>query len=114
MPLAKMRSIGAPSVRLPAKAEIAGSFTPELLGVAALGGVMLLTPDVQAELRRLQDDPFLEGIDAVLFDDVEELRWRGETPDLEGWAHRIGDERLALLLPALTEDGVRGRGEEAG
>jgi 5'-3' exonuclease len=29
-----------------------------------------------------------------LFGDVEELRWRGPTPDFPDWAERIGDSRL--------------------
>lgn len=33
--------------------------------------------------------------DAPLFRDVEELRWRGPTPDFAAWAERIGDARLA-------------------
>jgi 5'-3' exonuclease len=32
--------------------------------------------------------------DAPLFQDVEELRWRGPTDAFEGWAERIGDGRL--------------------
>jgi 5'-3' exonuclease len=33
--------------------------------------------------------------DAPLFSDVEELRWRGPTPEFLDFAKRIGDERLA-------------------
>ena len=32
--------------------------------------------------------------DAPLFRDVEELRWSGPTPDLAGWAERLGDVRI--------------------
>jgi 5'-3' exonuclease len=32
--------------------------------------------------------------DACLFKDVEELRWRGPTPDFEACAIRLGDPRL--------------------
>ena len=32
--------------------------------------------------------------DAKLFEDVDELRWRGPTEAFEGWAARIGDARL--------------------
>jgi 5'-3' exonuclease len=33
-------------------------------------------------------------IDAPLFDDVEELRWRGATPSFQAMTERIGDARL--------------------
>ncbi len=33
-------------------------------------------------------------IDAPLFDDVEELRWRGPTPAFAAWVERLGDSRL--------------------
>lgn len=32
--------------------------------------------------------------DAPLFEDVEELRWRGPTEAFDGWVERIADERL--------------------
>ena len=32
--------------------------------------------------------------DAPLFDDVDELKWTGSTPDFAGWAERIADPRL--------------------
>ena len=32
--------------------------------------------------------------DAPLFDDVDELRWRGPGEDLDAWVERIGDPRL--------------------
>jgi len=32
--------------------------------------------------------------DAPLFGDVDELRWRGPTPDFDTWVERIGDTRL--------------------
>jgi 5'-3' exonuclease len=32
--------------------------------------------------------------DARLFEDVEELRWRGPTPAFDAWVERIGDPRL--------------------
>ncbi len=34
-------------------------------------------------------------IDAPLFSDVEELRWRGPTASFASWAEKIGDARLA-------------------
>ena len=33
--------------------------------------------------------------DAPLFQDVDELRWRGPTPAFTGWVDRLGDPRLA-------------------
>ena len=32
--------------------------------------------------------------DAKLFEDVDELLWRGPTDAFDGWAARIGDPRL--------------------
>ncbi|MBM4184280.1 MAG: flap endonuclease [Gemmatimonadetes bacterium] len=32
--------------------------------------------------------------DAALFDDVEELRWRGPRADFAGWAEKLGDAKL--------------------
>jgi 5'-3' exonuclease len=32
--------------------------------------------------------------DAPLFDDVDDLRWRGPTPHFTAWAERVGDSRL--------------------
>jgi 5'-3' exonuclease len=46
--------------------------------------------------------------DAKLFDDVDELRWRGPTDAFAGWAARIGDARLlerAAKLAARMDAG---------
>src|SRR5438132_3187570 len=40
-------------------------------------------------------------IDAPLFDDVEELRWRGATPSFQSVADKIGDARLAKRVLEL-------------
>jgi 5'-3' exonuclease len=40
--------------------------------------------------------------DAALFQDVEELRWRGPTPGFPEWAERIGDPRLLPRIAALS------------
>ncbi|HVT44692.1 MAG TPA: 5'-3' exonuclease H3TH domain-containing protein [Thermoanaerobaculia bacterium] len=40
--------------------------------------------------------------DALLFSDVDELRWKGATESFEVAAERIGDERLALRIRELT------------
>ena len=45
--------------------------------------------------------------DAPLFADVEELRWRGATEALDGWAARIGDARLLPRMQKLITDVVR-------
>ena len=44
-------------------------------------------------------------IDALLFDDVEELRWRGATSSFAAMAEKIGDERLAGRVAKVN--GVR-------
>jgi 5'-3' exonuclease len=44
--------------------------------------------------------------DLELVDDMDQLRWRGPTPELTRWAERTGDERLLSRSAAL----VRGRG----
>ncbi len=41
--------------------------------------------------------------DAQLFGDVEELRWRGATPELESWTERLADQGLARRVRALEE-----------
>jgi hypothetical protein len=33
-------------------------------------------------------------VDAALFVDVDELRWRGPTSDFENFSERLGDHRL--------------------
>lgn len=39
--------------------------------------------------------------DAPLFDDIEELRWRGATPAFAAMAKKLGDERLATRIAKL-------------
>jgi 5'-3' exonuclease len=60
--------------------------------------------------------------DAPLFDDVEELRWRGPGAEFAAWAERLGDGRLlerasrAASAPSAGdagEDGDAGDGGEA-
>jgi 5'-3' exonuclease len=41
-------------------------------------------------------------VDADLFQDVDELRWRGPTPAFPEWAERIGDPRLLPRIAALS------------
>jgi len=40
--------------------------------------------------------------DAQLFDDVEELRWRGPLPSFPSVAETIGDPRLATRMQNLA------------
>jgi 5'-3' exonuclease len=48
-------------------------------------------------------------IDAPLFTDVEQLRWRGATPSFAAVAEKIGDARLAMrVLELEARDGRRG------
>jgi len=42
-------------------------------------------------------------IDAPLFKNVDELRWRGPTPAFAAFAKKIGDERLAARVEKLQE-----------
>ena len=42
-------------------------------------------------------------IDAPLFKNVDELRWRGPTPAFAAFAKKIGDERLATRVEKLQE-----------
>jgi hypothetical protein len=42
-------------------------------------------------------------IDAPLFNDVDELRWRGATPAFPAVAERIADPRLTTRVAALEE-----------
>ena len=46
--------------------------------------------------------------DALLFSDVETLRWRGLGPDFGAWVGRIGDERLTRRA-RTADDRVHGR-----
>ncbi|HEV2826430.1 MAG TPA: 5'-3' exonuclease H3TH domain-containing protein [Pyrinomonadaceae bacterium] len=41
--------------------------------------------------------------DAPLFDDVEELRWHGATPEFSAVAERLGDERLATRIAKVEK-----------
>ncbi|HVF09227.1 MAG TPA: 5'-3' exonuclease H3TH domain-containing protein, partial [Abditibacteriaceae bacterium] len=41
-------------------------------------------------------------IDALLFNDVEELRWKGVTASFQAVAKKIGDERLTARMLKLS------------
>ena len=41
--------------------------------------------------------------DAVLFAEIEELRWRGPTAGFAATAHRLGDDRLLERAAKLAE-----------
>ncbi len=58
--------------------------------------------DVNAELALLFKNLATLRIDAPLFDDVDELRWRGPTPAFPAFTKKIGDERLATRIKKLT------------
>ena len=62
------------------------------------GPVENFPPEVLAGERREQALLFKRlatlRIDAPLFANVEELRWRGPSDAFAGWAERIGDARL--------------------
>lgn len=53
------------------------------------------------ELALLFKDLATLRTDAPLFEDVEELRWRGATKDFESIAKKIGDERLLKRVRLL-------------
>jgi 5'-3' exonuclease len=57
----------------------------------------------QREMALLFKDLATLRTNAELFDDVEELRWRGPTDSFAGWANTLGDARLlARGLEATT------------
>jgi 5'-3' exonuclease len=47
--------------------------------------------------------------DAPLFENVDELRWRGPTPSFAAVAKKIGDERLATRVRELQNHSVQNR-----
>lgn len=55
------------------------------------------------ELALLFKDLATLRINAPLFEDVEELRWRGPTRDFESVAKKIGEERLLKRVRLLEE-----------
>jgi 5'-3' exonuclease len=61
------------------------------------GGIAAFPPDVLGDQRdlalRFRELATLRT-DARLFDDVDELRWRGPGPGFAGWTERLGDARL--------------------
>lgn len=44
--------------------------------------------------------------DAILFSDIEQLRWKGPTPAFESFTRKAGDQRLLQKVNALAEKGV--------
>jgi 5'-3' exonuclease len=55
------------------------------------------------ELALLFKDLATLRIDAPLFADVEELRWRGAKPEFRAVAQQLGDERLATRIAKLEK-----------
>jgi 5'-3' exonuclease len=88
---------------------------PGIAGIGAVTAARLLNrygpieafPDGELGGRREQALLFKElatlRTDAPLFDDVEELRWRGPSPAFRRWAERHGASRLAARCYAAYE-----------
>ncbi len=47
--------------------------------------------------------------DAPLFASVDDIRWRGPTPELSAWAERVGDARLAERAHRVATEGPKSR-----
>ncbi|HET7528256.1 MAG TPA: 5'-3' exonuclease H3TH domain-containing protein [Burkholderiaceae bacterium] len=79
---------------------------PGIVGIGAVGAARLLNrhgpieafpPEVLAQQR--EQAMLFKRLatlrrDAPLFDDIDELRWRGPTDEFDAWAQRIGAPRL--------------------
>jgi 5'-3' exonuclease len=96
--------VGDPQDGYPGIPGIGKSTAARLLG--QYGPIEAFPPGVLGELREqalLFKDLATLRVDAPLFRDVDELRWRGPADTFAGWAARIGDGRLlarcATLLP---------------
>jgi 5'-3' exonuclease len=87
---------------------------PGLAGIGKVGAARLLNthgpiesfpPDVLGDRR---DEALLFKrlatlrTDAPLFTDVDELRWRGPTPEFEAWARRMDDTRVLARARRLA------------
>jgi 5'-3' exonuclease len=79
------------------------------------GAIEAFPPEVLGERRdlalRFKNLATLRT-DARLFDDVEELRWRGPTPAFPAFAERVGDDRL-LERSARAQSGGAARRSES-
>ena len=60
------------------------TFPPEVLGEVRTEALLF------KQLATLKTD-------APLFENVDELRWRGSTAEFAGWVKRLGDDRLARV-----------------
>jgi 5'-3' exonuclease len=70
------------------------------------GPIENFPPDVLREKRDLAllfKDLATLRTNAPLFENVDELRWRGSTPEFEAVAQRIGDDRLLKRVRTLEE-----------
>jgi 5'-3' exonuclease len=74
------------------------AFPPEVLGASRDPALLFKT---LATLRT----------DARLFDDVDELRWRGPTPAFPAFVRRVGDDRLLQRSARAQSGGGSGRSE---
>lgn len=69
------------------------------------GPIESFPPDLLVDRREealLFKDLATLRVDAPLFDDVEDLRWRGPRRDFAGWAERMGDPKLINRCRKLT------------
>jgi 5'-3' exonuclease len=63
----------------------------------------VLTPERRAQALLFRQLATLR-VDAPLFRDADELRWRGPTADFDAWAERVGDRKLVERLARLVLD----------
>ena len=71
------------------------------------GPIESFPPDALSKENRLHALLFKDlatlRVDAPLFDDVEELRWRGPTPDFTSYAEKIGNASLLKRVRKLEK-----------
>jgi 5'-3' exonuclease len=95
--------VGDPQDGYPGIPGIGKSTAARLLG--QYGPIEAFPAGVLGELREqalLFKDLATLRVDAPLFRDVDELRWRGPADTFAGWAARIGDGRLLARCTALS------------
>ena len=78
------------------------------------GAVEAFPPDVLGDSRDMAllfKNLATLRTDARLFDDVDELRWRGSTPAFPAFVERVGDDRLLERSARAQSSGAAGRSE---
>ena len=78
------------------------------------GAIEAFPPDVLGDSRDLAllfKNLATLRTDARLFDDVDELRWRGSTPAFPAFVERLGDARLLERCSRAQSSGAAGRSE---